>query len=141
MYLFLKYLHILAVISWISSSSSMSLYLIYKTFVLKDENQEKERKFYKYLVYLEVFLFSAVISLGLSLYFLFYDDFSITWLRVKILIALLFFAPMEALNLYFVLKAKNIEDYKKYDKFVLIISPFLILFGLIIIYMAVFKPD
>jgi len=30
---------------------------------------------------------------------------------------------------------------EKYDKFVLIISPFLILFGLIIIYMAVFKPD
>jgi len=141
MYLFLKYLHILAVIGWISSSSSMSLYLIYKTFVLKDENQEKERKFYRYLVYLEVFLFSAVISLGLSLYFLFYDDFSITWLRVKILTALLFFAPMEALNLYFVAKAKNIKDYKRYDKFVLIISPFLILFGLIIIYMAVFKPD
>jgi putative membrane protein len=56
----------------------MSLYLIYKIFVLKDKNQEKERKFYKYLVYLKVFLFSAVISLGLSLYFLFYDDFSIT---------------------------------------------------------------
>jgi putative membrane protein len=141
MYLFLKYLHILAVIGWINSSSSMSLYLIYKTFVLKDENQEKERKFYRYLVYLEVFLFSTVISFGLSLYFLFYDDFSITWLRVKILIALLFFTPMEALNLYFVAKAKNIEDYKRYDKFVLIISPFLILFGLIIIYMAVFKPD
>jgi putative membrane protein len=28
-------------------------------------------------------LFSAVISLGLSLYFLFYDDFSITWLRLR----------------------------------------------------------
>ena len=141
MYLLLKYLHILAVIGWISSSSSMSLYLIYKTFVLKDENQEKERQFYKYLVYLEVSLFLIVVLIGLSLYFLFYNDFSIIWLKFKILIALLFFAPMEALNLYLVLKAKNMEDYRRYDKFTLMISPFLILFGLFIVYMAVFKPN
>lgn len=109
MYLFLKYLHILAVISWISSSSSMSLYLIYKTFVLKDENQEKERKFYKYLVYLEVFLFLVAISLGLSLYFLFYDDFSITWLRVKILIALLFFCSHGSFKYLFCFKGEKLR--------------------------------
>ena len=141
MYLFLKYLHLLTVIGWISSSSSMSLYLIYKTFILKDENQEKERKFYRYLVYLEVILFFAVISIGLTLYFLYYNDFSISWLKYKILIALLFFAPMEALNLYFVVKSKTLKDFIMYDKFVLSFSPLLILFGLLIIYMAVFKPN
>ncbi len=55
MYLTLKYFHLLSVVSWIASSSSLGLFLLYKTFVLKDENQEIERKFYRNLVFLEFF--------------------------------------------------------------------------------------
>jgi len=75
MYLFLNYLHILAVISWISSSSSMSLYLIYKTFVLKDENQEKERKILQiFSILRSIFVFGSNIP-WIKLILLFYDDF------------------------------------------------------------------
>lgn len=140
MYLTLKYFHLISVIGWIASSSSLGLFLMYKTFILKDKNQQIERKFYRNLVFLEFFFFILVITFGLSMFFLFYFDFKILWIKLKIIIALLFFAPLEVLNLVFVLKSNTYELYKRYDKFVIFITPLLILFGLTVFYLAVFKP-
>lgn len=55
MYLTLKYFHLISVVGWVASSSSLGLFLIYKTFILKDKNQQVERRFYRNLVFLEFF--------------------------------------------------------------------------------------
>lgn len=65
--------------------------------------------------------------------------FETTWLRYKLMIVALVFLPLEAINLFLVLKMKTFEDYERYDKFILYITPVLIVAGLVVVYMAVFK--
>jgi putative membrane protein len=62
------------------------------------------------------------------------------WVRYKIMIAFGFFLPLEILNGILIFKfVKNERWFKIYDKFILLISIPLIIFGLIVIYLAVFK--
>ncbi|MGC9119862.1 MAG: hypothetical protein ACP5G3_00230 [Sulfurihydrogenibium sp.] len=138
-YLLLKYLHILAVLGWISSTSSLGLFLLYKTFIVKDLNQYLERKFYRFLTIFELLFFALVLLLGLTLATN-YNMLDLKWVRYKIMIAFGFFLPLEILNGILIFKfVKNERWFKIYDKFILLISIPLIIFGLIVIYLAVFK--
>lgn len=79
------------------------------------------------------------VSFGLLMYKVAGYSFQTTWLKYKLLTVALVFLPLEAINLYLVLKMKTFEDYERYDKFILYITPVLIVAGLVVVYMAVFK--
>ena len=142
MYLLFKYLHIISVIGWISSTSSLGLYLLYKTFVKNDlSNQEEVRSFYRFLTVFELLFFVFVVIFGLSMVFVGSLNLENSWLKYKILIAFGFFLPLEIVNGILIFKfVKNERWYLIYDKFIIVISLPLIVAGLTVIYLAVFKP-
>lgn len=68
-------------------------------------------------------------------------DITQRWIFYKMLIALGFFLPLEILNGLLVFKyVKSEKWYIFYDKFIMLITLPLILAGLTVIYLAVFKP-
>ncbi|WP_297887963.1 hypothetical protein [Sulfurihydrogenibium sp.] len=142
MYLIFKYLHILSVIGWISSTSSLGVYLLYKTFVKKDlKNQFEVRSFYRFLTIFELTFFGLVLLFGLLMVGVYGIDTTQRWIFYKILIVFGFFLPLEIVNGVLIFKfVKNEKWFLIYDKFIILITPFLILFGLVVVYFAVFKP-
>ncbi|MEZ0323592.1 MAG: hypothetical protein ABWJ98_04705 [Hydrogenothermaceae bacterium] len=113
---------------------------MYKTFILKDMDQNVERGFYRFLTYFEILFFFLVLIFG----FLMFKEAGYTldqkWIKYKIFLALTVFLPLEVVNGVLVFKFMNNEKwYIIYDKFVLYISPVLVLAGVLILYFAVFK--
>ncbi|MCX7738504.1 MAG: CopD family protein [Hydrogenothermaceae bacterium] len=141
LYLWLKYVHIISVIGWVSSTLSLGLYLLYRTLVLdSSEEQEDLRFFYRFLTYFEIGFFIAVLLSGLSMFYTAGYSLETTWLRVKILTAILAFLPLELSNGILVFNyVKGKRWYHLYDLFVVSITPVLLIAGLMVIYMAVFK--
>ena len=142
MYLFFKYIHIISVIGWASSTSSLGLYLLYKTLVSKDLSNQKElRDFYRVLTFFELLFFTLIVICGLGMVFSGKLSLENTWLKYKMLTVFGFFLPLEIINGVLIFKfVKNERWYRIYDKFVLTISIPLIAVGLFVIYLAVFKP-
>ncbi|ACN98203.1 hypothetical protein SULAZ_0845 [Sulfurihydrogenibium azorense Az-Fu1] len=142
MYLLFKYFHILSVIGWVSSTSSLGIYLLYKTFIKKDlSNQEEIRSFYRFLTVFELLFFGFVVVFGLGMVFHGGLTLESSWLKYKILIVFGFFLPLEVVNGIMVFKyVKNERWYLIYDKFILAITFPLVIAGLVVIYLAVFKP-
>lgn len=139
-YLWFKYFHILSVIGWVSSTLSLGIYLLYETLIQKRfDCQPQARSFYRFLTFFEILFFVLTVSFGLLMYKVAGYSFQTTWLKYKLLTVALVFLPLEAINLYLVLKMKTFEDYERYDKFILYITPVLIVAGLVVVYMAVFK--
>jgi putative membrane protein len=141
-YLFFKYLHLISVIGWVSSTSSLGLYLIYKTLLKRDfYNQEEVRSFYRFLTVFEILFFLLVIIFGLLMIFYSGLGLDIAWIKYKIFIVFAFFLPLEIINGILVFKfVKNQKWYLIYDKFIVFISLPLLMAGLVVLYLAVFKP-
>jgi putative membrane protein len=142
LYLTFKYLHILSVIGWVSSTLSLGIYLLYKTLYKKDlKNQEEIRSFYRFLTIFELLFFGLVLLFGLLMVGVYGLDITKRWVFYKVLIAFGLFLPLEVVNGVLIFKfVKNEKWYFIYDKFIIFISPALIVAGLVVIYLAVFKP-
>lgn len=139
-YLWLKFFHILSVIGWVSSTLSLGLYLIYETIIVKRfDCQHRVRIFYKFLTVFEIIFFILTVIFGLLMMKVAGYSFDIKWIRSKVLVVLSVFLPLELINIYLVWKMKTVEDYEKYDRFVLYITPALVVAGATVVYMAVFK--
>ncbi len=116
--------------------------MIYKTLYRKDtKGQEELRSFYRFLTFFELLFFGFVVLFGLSMVFGYGLDVKQRWIFYKMVIVFGFFLPLEVVNALLVFRfAKNERWYVIYDKFVAFISPGLVVAGLIVVYLAVFKP-
>jgi len=140
-----KFLHLIGVFLWTSSSSSLGLFMLYGNF--KDTGCKKEviRTFYRWMTNLEIFGFLLALSMGLYMLYLLEYKFDINWLNYKLPIVFLIFLPLEIINFWFVNfkipKSKDKEKaYKQYDRFNYIVALPLVLSFLVVVYLAVVKP-
>lgn len=132
----LKALHIMSIILWAGASSSLGLFTIIAYEKKINCDYDYMWSFYKKLVNLELIAFMMVIFFGIGMYSMLGFK-PMTWLMIKLPIVFGFFLPAEILNTYFI-HIKN--DIKTYIKFIKIISPFLIIAGIIVILLAVIRP-
>ncbi len=133
----LKAFHIMSVILWAGASSSLGLFAIIAYEKGINCDYDYMWRFYKNLVNLELFGFIMVIFFGIGMYSMLGFK-PIPWLMMKLPIVFGFFLPAEVLNIYF-LHVKN--DIRTYGRFIKIISPFLIIAGMCVIFLAVIRPS
>ncbi|MEZ0337179.1 MAG: hypothetical protein ABWK02_03115 [Aquificaceae bacterium] len=140
-----KFLHLIGIFLWASSSSSLGLFMLYSMRKETGCNQHILRNFYRWLTNLEIFGFLLALSMGLyMLHFLRYR-FDINWLNYKIPLVLGVLLPLEVINFWFVnIYIPRSKDkfvaYRRYDFFNYVVALPLIVVSLFVIYLAVVKP-
>ncbi|GAB6072615.1 hypothetical protein JCM14244_09920 [Venenivibrio stagnispumantis] len=145
-YNFIKFLHIIGILIWASSASSLGLFMLYSAYRKKEiAYNEDIRKFYRIMTNIEIVGFLFAIMMGFLMLHLLKFSFNIIWLNIKIFLVFSVLVLLEIINFYFVnLYIPNSENkiyaYKKYDKFVMIITLPLIFVSLFIIFLATNKP-
>ncbi|MEN3034360.1 MAG: hypothetical protein ABDH18_05160, partial [Aquificaceae bacterium] len=140
-----KFIHIIAILGWVSSTTSMGIYFLYTLIRPPDCPQDQLRSFYRWMVNLEALSLLVLIFAGSWMLHLIKFKFDINWLNIKLAIVFSFILPLEIINLWFVnFYIPKAEDkqraYRIYDLFVLIVSLPLTLAILGVVYLAVFKP-
>ena len=96
---------------------------------------------YKFFTRIEAFGFFVVIVTGLLMFFNFYCTEGISWIKKKIIVSLIFFIPIEFINIYLLEFYTNKPNgWKFYNLFNLIALPFVTITFIYVIFLAVFKP-
>lgn len=140
-----KFIHIIGILLWASSSFSLGLFMFYSMHRETGCNQHILRNFYRWMTNLEIFGFFLALTMGLYMLHLIGYSFDIRWLNYKIPLVLGVLLPLEVLNFWFVniyipRAEDKIKAYKKYDLFNYIVAIPLIIVSLFVIYLAVVKP-
>ncbi len=140
-----KFLHLIGVFLWASSSSSLGLFMLYSMGKETGCNQHILRNFYRWLTNLEIFGFLLALSMGLYMLHLLKYRFDINWLNYKIPLVLGVLLPLEVINFWFVnIYIPRSKDkffaYRRYDLFNYVVALPLIVVSLLVIYLAVVKP-
>lgn len=140
-----KFFHIIGILLWVSSSSSLGLFMLYSMHRPTGCNQDLLRNFYRWMTNLEIVSFLFALSIGFYMLYLIEYRFDIKWLNMKIPLVLGIIFPFEVINFWFVnLYIPRSKDktraYKRYDLFTYVIALPLILVSLFVVYLAVVKP-
>jgi len=140
-YLFLKSLHLIAVISWMAGLLYLPRIFVYHVENLKDKNTSSifktmERKLYFYIMTPAMtltWLFGLILISSLGL-----EVFSAVWIKLKLLLVVL-------LTLYHFYLSKLLSDFNldqntKSSKFFRIINEVPTALLILIVFIVVFKP-
>jgi len=137
-----KFLHLIGLFVWASSSASFGIFMEYANFKNTGCKKEELRKFYRLATNFEVFGFFSALLAGL--YMVKLMNFQIPgWLNVKMIIVLLIILPLEILNFYFVnfyVPKRGEKGYRVYDIFNFVAFPLVLIFSVFVVYLAVVKP-
>ena len=140
-YLLLKFLHLLGIILWSSASFSLGVFMLLVEFKNIECDKQFLQNVYKFFTRIEVFGFFVVIVTGLLMFFNFYYAESISWIKKKVIFSLIFFIPIEFINIYLLeFHTKKPNGWKFYNFFNLIVLPFVTIVFIYVIFLAVFKP-
>ncbi|MEN3028689.1 MAG: hypothetical protein ABDH29_05660 [Aquificaceae bacterium] len=140
-----KFFHLVGIFLWVSSSSSLGLFMLYSMHRPTGCDQHILRNFYRWMTNIEIGGFLLALVMGLYMLHLLEYRFDIGWLNIKLPLVLGVLLPLEMLNFWFVnLYIPRHRDrmfaYRRYDLFNLLIALPLILVSFLVVYLAVVKP-
>ncbi|WP_448588386.1 hypothetical protein [Thermocrinis sp.] len=144
-YALAKFFHLIGIFLWVSSSSSLGLFMLYGNFRNTGCKQDTLRNFYRWMTNIEILGFVLALSMGLYMLHLLNYRFDINWLNYKLPVIFLLFLPLEVINFWFVnFKIPRSKDkeraYRDYDRFNYVVALPLVLGFLFVVYLAVVKP-
>ncbi|WP_164930638.1 hypothetical protein [Aquifex aeolicus] len=140
-YLEAKFLHLIGLFIWASSSASFGIFMEYANYKETGCNKKELRKFYRILTNLEILgFFTALIS---GLYMVKLLGNIPEWLRLKMYLVFLVILPLEVINFYlvnFYVPKRGEKAYSVYDRFNYVAFPVVVIVSLFLVYLAVIKP-